>query len=115
MIDTIIIREEGVYMVKVTEENEEVVVKGIIINHHFRTLRDFLENYSMTHNRIILNLKDLELIDDNGAKELMALAGNLIKKGKHFAITKMSDKVMSKFYQLGAKVWLSKNLLSKVG
>ena len=102
-------------MVKVLQIDDEVVVKGIIINHHFRTLRDFLEDYALRNDRIILNLKDLELIDESGAKELMALASRLIRNGKDFAITKISDKVMNKFIQLGAKVWLRKNLLSKVG
>lgn len=102
-------------MVKVLQTNGEVVVKGIIINHHFRTLRVFLEDYAQQNDRIILNLRDLELIDDNGAKELMVIASKLIRNGKDFVITKISDKVMNKFIQLGAKVWLKKSMLSRVG
>ncbi|WP_066634881.1 STAS domain-containing protein [Desulfolucanica intricata] len=102
-------------MVTVLQHNGEVVVKGIIINHHFGILKEYLEEYVKTNKHIKLNLKELEFIDENGAMELMTLAGKMKQQGINFEITSISDKVMNKFIQLGAKIWLGKNLFSKVG
>ncbi|MBE3589013.1 MAG: STAS domain-containing protein [Thermoanaerobacteraceae bacterium] len=102
-------------MVKIWTEQGRIHVGGIIINHHFKKVQRALEEMAGEESRMVVDLGELEFIDETGVSQLMGMIDRFNDRGIQVELINARDKVLARFLQVGARLWLDKQLFSKVG